>query len=416
MKKLLSVTLFSGLLTLLRMGSGFLIAKVVAIYTGPGGVAMLGQLGSFVTAINGIVTAPAGNGLVKYTAEYQAQGFAACSPWWRASTIWMRRLLIVTMAITLLAAYPISIWLFSDAKYSWLIVVTALVLPLSALNTLLGSAINGQHQYRRYIVLGMVSVVVASGVTLALITTRQLEGALLSAGVFSAMCGCIMIAGCWRQPWFKYAYWFGATGKTELDGIRSYLAMAMTSALCAALTLIMTRKILIDHVGLVQAGYWQAVFKISEVYLGVITMALATYYYPRLAAAVSAKDVFTEIFTTARVIVPIATLCAAVIYVLRDLAITLLFTEEFRPARELFALQLVADVVKILSWMLAYAMIARKSTTWFIATEVCFSASFPALVWLFVRKFGVDGANLAYLVNYVLYLVFLLVFARKYIR
>lgn len=32
MRRLLSVTFFSGLLTLLRMGSGFIVAKVIAVY------------------------------------------------------------------------------------------------------------------------------------------------------------------------------------------------------------------------------------------------------------------------------------------------------------------------------------------------------------------------------------------------
>ncbi|HIH6830085.1 TPA: O-antigen flippase, partial [Enterobacter hormaechei] len=43
MKKLLSVTFFTGLLTLSRMMAGFLISKVIAVYTGTTGMALLGQ-------------------------------------------------------------------------------------------------------------------------------------------------------------------------------------------------------------------------------------------------------------------------------------------------------------------------------------------------------------------------------------
>ena len=46
MKRLLKVTAMTGLLTLLRMAMGFVIAKVVAVYTGPAGMAMLGQVQS----------------------------------------------------------------------------------------------------------------------------------------------------------------------------------------------------------------------------------------------------------------------------------------------------------------------------------------------------------------------------------
>jgi O-antigen/teichoic acid export membrane protein len=54
LKKLLTVTLFSGLLTLVRMASGFFIAKVVASHTGPTGIAMLGQVQSLLSIMNGI--------------------------------------------------------------------------------------------------------------------------------------------------------------------------------------------------------------------------------------------------------------------------------------------------------------------------------------------------------------------------
>ncbi|HGU0837039.1 TPA: O-antigen flippase, partial [Escherichia coli] len=58
MKQLLSVTVFSGLLTLLRMGAGFLVAKIVAVYTGPSGMALLGQLQSIASSLSGVVNAP----------------------------------------------------------------------------------------------------------------------------------------------------------------------------------------------------------------------------------------------------------------------------------------------------------------------------------------------------------------------
>jgi len=62
------------------MASGVLIAKVVAVYTGPSGMAMLGQVQSLVAALTGIAGAPGGNGLVRYTAECNKRGFDACAP------------------------------------------------------------------------------------------------------------------------------------------------------------------------------------------------------------------------------------------------------------------------------------------------------------------------------------------------
>lgn len=99
MRKLLSVTFFSGLLTLAKMGSGFVIAKIVAIYTGPSGMAMLGQIQSIVTSFNGIVNAPVGSGIVRYTAEFEKEGVEGCAPWWKASLWWLAIILSILMPI-----------------------------------------------------------------------------------------------------------------------------------------------------------------------------------------------------------------------------------------------------------------------------------------------------------------------------
>ncbi|EDW4359829.1 oligosaccharide flippase family protein, partial [Salmonella enterica subsp. salamae] len=89
MKKILSVTTFTGMLTLLRMAAGFLMAKVIAIYLGPTGMAMLGQVQNIVAILNGLITAPVSPALIRYTAENFDGAYLKCSPWWRASLGWV---------------------------------------------------------------------------------------------------------------------------------------------------------------------------------------------------------------------------------------------------------------------------------------------------------------------------------------
>lgn len=142
--------------------------------------------------------------------------------------------------------------------------------------------------------------------------------------------------------------------------------MATTTALTAPIALIGVRNVLISHVGWEEAGQWQAVWKISEVYLGVITIALSTYYLPKLSTLKGVENIRAEINQTAKIIIPIAAIMALGVYLFRDLAISLLFTEAFRSARELFAIQLIGDVIKITSWLYAYPMLSRGATKWFV--------------------------------------------------
>lgn len=406
MRKLLTVTLFSGLLTLLRMASGFVIAKVVAIYTGPSGIAMLGQVQSLVSVLNGVVAAPGGSGVVRYTAEHHAAGLDVCAPWWKAALKWIALLLTAVIPIICICAKPLAQWVFGDVNYFWLVILTALTLPLSAANTLVASVINGQHQYRRYVGLGMVSVIVATLIMVVLVVTANLNGAMIAAALLTSISGLVMLMGSMRQPWFRLKYWWGETDKTRLQGIGGYVAMAVTSALTVPVSLLVVRNILINKVGWEQAGQWQAVWKISEVYLSVITVALSTYFLPKLASLTKTSEILREIKVTTKIVMPIVLLMAIVVYLLRDIAISLIFTEAFRPARNLFAIQLAGDVVKILSWLYAYPMLSRGATKWFMGTEIIFSISFVVFAYFFIDKYGVHGANWAYALNYTLYFIF----------
>lgn len=416
MKKLLSVTLASGLLTLVRMGSGFVIAKVVAVYAGPSGLALLGQVQGLVSALNGVVAAPAGPGVVRYTAEYYAVGFEACAPWWKAALKWTALLLAIVIPATCIFAKPLAQWVFGDVNYFWLVILTALALPLSAANTLVASVINGQQQYRRYIGLGMVSVIVATIIMVMLVITANIHGAMIAAALFASISGLVMLVGSIQQPWFRLKYWWGKTDKTRLKDIGGYVAMAVTSALTVPVALLMVRNILVNQVGWEQTGHWQAVWKISEVYLGVVTMALSTYFLPKLASLTGAEEILKEIKVTATIVMPIVVLMAITVFLFRDVAISLLFTEAFRPARNLFAIQLIGDVLKILSWLYAYPMLARGATKWFLGTEVFFSVSFVLIAYFFIKKYDAHGANIAYAVNYLIYFIFLRLNVKRFAR
>ncbi len=413
MRRLLKVTAMTGLLTLLKMTMGFVISKVVAIYTGPTGMAMLGQVQSLVGSLNGIINAPVGSGVVRYTAENKQQGFESCAPWWRASLQWVLVISALLIPSGLLLAEHIANWLFQDTKLAWVVMATVCVLPLSAVGTLCNSVINGQQLYRRYVLLGMLSVVISSSVMLMMIVMADIRGALFAAAVQAGLIGLVMLIANFHQAWFRVQYWWGGTSVEARKSIGGYMLMAITSALTFPISLILVRTILIKSVGWEAAGYWQAVWKISEVYLGVITMALSTYYLPRLSSLVGVDAIVDEIHRTARVVIPAVAVMALVVYLLRDIAIWLLFTAEFSAARDLFAIQLCGDIMKIASWLYAYPMLSRGATRIFITSEILSSMTLVALSYSLISVIGVEGAPMAYLVNYCIYFIFVFFNVRK---
>ncbi|EOV9569237.1 O-antigen translocase [Cronobacter turicensis] len=413
MKKLLSVTFFSAFLTLSRMLAGFVVAKIIAVYTGTSGMATLGQVQNLISILNGIITAPVGNGVVRFTSENHDAGYDACAPWWRAALQWVIVLASVIIPVGLLSSEYISQWLFNNRNLSWLIVVMVLVLPLSALATLINAVINGQQRFRRYIALGIISVFLSSAAMVLMIIYGGVTGALIAASVQAALIGIFMLLASVKEPWLKIRYWWGNVTPFHRRKIGGYILMAITSATCMPLALISMRNELIHHVGWDAAGQWQAVWKISEVYLSVVTLGLGTYFLPKLAKLNDYNSIRKEIHSTLLVIMPVVSVMAIIIYFVRDVAITILFTESFRAARDLFLVQLMGDVIKIGSWIYAYPMISCGTTKWFISSEIFFSITLAILAAMLIPVYSTGGANLAYLINYCLYFTFMLFFLKK---
>lgn len=409
MRRLLTVTAFTALLTVLRMAAGFAVAKMVALYTGPAGLAMLGNVQNLVGILNGLVTAPVGAGVVRYTAENLNAGHAACAPWWQASLRWSAILLAVVVPSTFIFSDALATWLFGSASNYWLIVLAGALLPVSVVGTFITSVINGQQRYRRYVYLGMASVVISSSVMIFLIYSSNLIGALVAATIQNALIGVVMLVGTVRQPWFKLYLLWGAVDRARLKSIGGYVLMALTTALTGPVSLVLVRNLLVENAGWDAAGQWQAVWKISEAYLAVITLALGTYYLPKLSSLTGVNAIRIEIKRTAMVVMPVIAVMGVLIYSLRDIIIALLFTAEFYSARDLFAVQLVGDFFKILAWLYAYPMISRGATRWFIASEVFFAISFVLFTLIMVRAIGITGVVYSYMVNY--FICFVVMFA-----
>ncbi|EJL89601.1 O-antigen translocase [Pantoea sp. GM01] len=406
MRKMLSVTLSTALLTFYRILSQFIIAKLVAIYTGPTGIAMLGQLQSLFSLLNGVVVSPVGNSIVRYTSENIDAGFGKTANWWRAAILCSSALFLFSLPLCLYFRDFLAEFLFQNYNYNWLIILSCFMLPMSIINTAFISVINGLQQYKKFILVGFVSVTVSTILVLFLIYKYHIVGALIAATINTSLSGVIVLIVSFREPWLKLRFWLGRVKTRYIYDILKYAAMAITSAIAAPLALMFVRKILVSHVGWSTTGQWQAVWKISEVYLSIITLALSTYYLPQLSKLTTANEIKREINSAIKIILPIVTALSLAVFFMRDIIIKLLFTNEFAAARELFSVQLIGDVIKITAWLYAFPMISKGAIKWFISSEIFFSFTFVLFTYFFVSKIGVNGANWAYLTNYGLYFIF----------
>lgn len=399
MRVLLSVTFWTGLLTLFRMAIGFAITKVVAVYGGPSGVALLGQLQSIVTTLNGIMNAPIGNGVVRYTAENYENGIEYCVPWWRAGVQFAIGLYIIALILLAFFSKELAGVFLSGVGNSWLVMVAGLLLPFTAIGTFINSVINGTKDYKKYVLVGGISTLFSFFVMVVLIYWGGLQGALLAVCIQYALVGLFSVIFVFRQKWFRVSNFLGRVSRVEISGISSYITMAVVSAIALPTSLLLIRNEMTAELGWVITGHWQAVWRISEVYLSVLTLTLSIYYLPRLSSLKDKSDFLKEVHFTSRVMFFLSAFLAFSVYLLRDYIILFLYSPEFLSARGLFFLQLIGDCLKLNNWVYSYPMLARGLTKWYIFLEIFFSMVFFLFAYGLLKftAIGVESVLYSYI-------------------
>lgn len=410
--KLFSTVSWSALATIIRLANGFVSMKIVAVLIGPVGVALIGQFGNFTSIIMTLALGGISTGVIKYTSQYKDDPEELRKVWHTIS--WVSGVLSIPVILVLLVFHS---WLAQEflhnAKYGSILVVFAFSLSFYVVNSLLLNILNGLHEIKLFNLLNTLNSTLGLLITITLVYHYQVYGALLAMVTSQSITFFIITFLVRKQAWFKLSNFFGKFDKFYFKKLLGFTAMSLTSMCVIPTSQMFVRGYLANHTSWDVAGCWQGMQKISDAYLMIVYTALGTYFLPKLANLQSKDQISKEISHGYKLIMPFVIVSAVIIYFLRDFIINLLFAKSFGAMRDMFAWQLTGDCFKLASWILAYLMLARAKTRLFIVTEIIFGVSFPLLSYVFINVAGVDGAVMAFALNYMIYFVLFVVLYKK---
>ena len=401
---LVQTSLLNGIAVVVKVASALVLNKILAVYVGPAGYAVIGQFQNAVSIIVSLAGGVVATGVTKATAQHFDDEAKQHAVWQTAIRF--------SLVASVMAAIPLLLmgdslaqWLLHRADMSTVFVWLALTLPAMAASNLLLAIVNGKKEVGIYVTANIIGSLISMLVTGLLAFNFGLYGTLVAFTINPAIVLLATAAIVARRDWFKAKFLWGQMNLPALHELSGFALMGLISALTVPISYMFIRDHLTNSLGLSAAGYWQASWKISEIYLMLVTTTLSVYYLPRLAEIRTALELKAEIIKVYRFVMPVVAAGAVIIYLLRDFIIETLFTPDFLPMRELFPWQLAGDVIKIGSWILAYIMLGRAMVKLFVTTEIAFSILFVLLSWLFVDNFGLVGVSMAYATNYSLYWV-----------
>ena len=405
---------FNAISTLVRMLTGLISVKVVASIIGPCGIALLGQLNNFSTILLGVANGGINSGITKYVAEYKEDESAIKKILSNALQITLFFTFIVSLGLIILHNQLSRLVMLSD-EYGYVFLIFGFTIFLYTLNTLLISILNGYKEFKRYVIVNISGTIVGLLFTICFVFSMGLKGALISAVSYQSVVFFITFWICRKAPWLSVIYYRERLDRKMLRRFLNYSAMTLVSLSVVPVSQMLLRGYVISEISMTEAGWWEAMNRISNVYLMVITTSFSIYYLPRLSEIKEISELRYEIFKCYKVIIPILLSGLTLVYLLRHFVVMILLSPDFYPMESLFIWQLLGDFFKISSWLLAFLMVAKSMTKTFIATEVVFSGLFVVLGYLFMNLNGVVGITQAYFVNYVIYTVCMVVIFRKII-
>lgn len=396
---------------LVKIVAGFLTTKFIAIFINPEGMALVGNMRSFLTSVQSFGTVGLYNGVVKYINEFRQDTLKLSKT---LSTSYYLGF-IATGLISLLSYYnaeSVNDFLFSDQyDFVYVVKIMALALPFYSLNLFSFSIMNGFSKYRFLMIINIIGQVMGLLVTLLLIWQDNIDGALVAVVIAPSLMFLITLVGILNRRSMTSLIKVDNIDLTWIKKFQPFILMALVSGIAFPIVIILIRNYIIDSEGLKEAGFWESMNRISSYYLMFVNSIMTLYFLPRFAEIDSRKEFRREIFDFYKSIIPMLSLGLLVIYLLRPFIVKIFLTDEFIPVEELFGWQLLGDFIKVISVVIAYHFIAKKMFWHFIITE-----SFLLLMTYFtsvylIDIYGVKGANMGHFMSYLMYyIVILLIF------
>ncbi|NRA92027.1 MAG: O-antigen translocase [Psychroserpens sp.] len=394
--------------------AGLLTSKAIAIFIGVEGMALIGNLRNFLSAIQSFAILGFYNGFVKTIGKCKDDVIELSKT--LSTTYYLG--FFSTLLMSFLCYYnadSINTFLFSDNyNFEYVIEVLALALPFYSLNMFCFGIMNGFSNYKMLLIINIIGQVLGLLVTLYLIYIEHIDGALVAAVIAPSLIFLITLVGIINRR--------NLTGKIQISQVSlsvvkvfaPFAVMALVTAIALPFTSILIRNFIIEELGIQQAGYWEAMNRISDYYLMFVTSIITLYIIPRFTEIESKKEIRKEVFDFYKSVMPIFGIGLLLIYFLRPYIIKLVFTQEFQPVEDLFFWQLLGDFVKVLSIVIAYQFIAKKMFAQFIVIEVFLVVMLYLTSVYLIEVFGIEGAVMGHFVSYLMhYFIVILVFSNS---
>ena len=407
----IKTSLYSGISTAISLLVRLISNKIVAVYLGTNGIFLLGQLKDFLRLSNVLSGFGIENGIIKYTSQFQESDEELKKI---LSTSFKIHLIfsLISSILILFFSNIIAEYLSLDFESKYYFLVLSILVISFSIHTLLMSIINGIKRIKLYVTINVVSVIISAIVMITLVLKYAVIGALYALiinQIITLAVTCILF---YLYKPFKISLLFSGFDFNYFKKLSSFSIMAITGPTCLIISTFIVRYYISDEFDTNFAGSWEAMWRISAIYLLFLISTFKFYLIPTFSK-LNNEDLKEEVFKIWKVVIPIIIIITAGVYLLRDIIITVLLSKEFFLINEIIFFHLLGDIIKINCWVLGNILISKADTKAFVFFQIEWSVIFVVLSYFLINAYGFWGVSLAYFITYIIHFSLLNIHLRK---
>ena len=407
----IKTSFLSGLSTAISLLARLISTKIVAVYLGTNGMFLMGQLKDFLRLGNTIGSFGIENGIVKYASEYENNERKLSDIIGTSFKINFVSALIFS-GIILIFKNQIADFLQINFSVNFYFLILILSIISASIHTCFLAIYNGLNKIKLYVLVNIFSNILSAIILVLLVLKMEIIGAFYALAInqiFSLFINIIFftIYKPFNIKWIfrKYLY-------DNLKKLSRFSIMAVVGPTCLIISTFIVRDYIFEEFGADYAGSWEAMWRISAIYLLFLITTFKFYLIPTFSK-LNESDLKKEVFKIWRVVIPIIIIITAGVYLTKDIIINVLLSKEFVLINSIIFFHLIGDIIKINCWVLGNIMISKADTKSFVFFQIEWSTIFVILSYIFIEKYGFVGVSIAYFITYIIHFSLLNIYFRK---
>lgn len=382
---------------------GIVRTKILAVLLGPAGIGISGFLSSVVDMVRSLTSFGINYSGVKEIASANGTGNKSeISKTIKTLRIWSVFTGVLGTLVTVAIAFPVSHYFFGSNEKASSLIVVSIVLLLSSISTGQIALLQGLKEIRQMALSSLLGAVLGTLIVIPIYWKMGISG-IVPAFIASALLQLLISWSFAKKYKTESAVLPLNEAFTRGIGMAKLGSFIVLSGLGTMLTIFLVRKIIVQNSGIEGLGNFQAVWTITNMYMGLILNAMLADFLPTLSAVHTDNEKVNSITNTQLEIALLAGgALIALMITFSHVVINLMYSDKFIYAADLLRWQIFGNFFVCISWPIGVIYLAKGKGQYAIFNDLLWCILYVAAVYFGWGFFGFNILGISFVLTVII--------------